>query len=246
MKKVATAVVTVLILFAGCSGGPLSGENSTAASTPEVNMSQPDNPKALAGNGSSSSVSGLDSATKLNATLYNGTTQGTMLIESNQTAGTTLYKLNASGYTTALYNTSEYAAFQNSTTGEVEYGEPGSIGSNTAFASFYYLGAGSEYADIMMWEPAGTAWVNDNAAFVYESDSLNESVLAGRQRFITDIQQENVESVDGRMMISPDGEIYAVNVDIKTADNNYGIRMTFRYDSMTNIKPSWVDESKAP
>jgi len=241
-------MVAAMLLLAGCSGGGTDGtptNNTTAAD--EMNMSQPSDPSELT-NLSSGEGDAFANATRIDATLFNGTEQLRLLTENDTAAGTQLLRINTStGGTTTLYSTGDYTALRNTTSGEVEYGGPGSnIGFGVGFLSVFILAGSAGYAGLVEWDAAGTTTVDGESAFVYESDSLNETAFDERQRLNDGFEQGDVQSTDGRMVIGPDGRIYSINVEIETADGTFGTDMSIGYDDITITKPGWVDESEAP
>jgi hypothetical protein len=253
MKKAATVLVAVMIVLAGCggSGGGTTSPTEDSSETPtlegEIDMEQPSDPSNL------STMAGEESdafanATQFNVTLYNGTSEDHLVRQIDRDSGRQLLDINSSEYGTGiLYNSSEYIAIRDTTTGEEAYGTPSSgVGFGLAFASLAILGTSVEYASLTDWEPAGTTTVNGEAAFVYESDSLNESAFDSGRIYTTDLEQADVQSVNSRMVISPEGQIHSIEVAFETQDGTYGTNMTVQYDDITISQPSWVNESRAP
>lgn len=249
MRKLTVVVVAAMILLAGCGGGGGSASPSeNATGTPagaDIDMSQPSSPTTLL---NESGTDALDNATEIDLTLYNGSEQVTLTSKNDTESGTRLLELSTpdSG-TTTVYTTSEYTAFRNSTTGEEEYGGPDSrVGSGVGFASAFLIGISSAYISTVQWEAAGTTTADGEGAFVYEADSLNQSMMDSEQGFNPPYEQDEVESVSGRLVIGPEGRIYDLSVEIEAPDGTYGTDMSIRYGDVSITKPDWVDESQAP
>ena len=81
---------------------------------------------------------------------------------------------------------------------------------------------------------------------MYESDSLNETGLNTGQGINYGFEQSEVQSVDGEMVISSEGQIHSTTIEIETQDGTYGGEMSAEYGDITLTKPAWVDESEAP
>lgn len=264
MRKAAVILTAMMILVAGCGGG---GGTATPTETPEPDDegtmtpdgdtpmdgdtdSQPNVSTALSNLSSSGSGSGtFGNAAEVDATLYNGSEQINLLIQNDTAANRTLIRLGSpSGGTNTLYSTSEFTALQNTTSGQVQYGEPnGNLGFGVAFAAVFIFAGSVAYAGIVEWEPAGTT---SDGSYVYEADSLNETALNQNddqsQSLTPGFDQSSVQSVDGRLVISSDGQLQSINVEIATADGTFGTDLTVSYDPVSVSQPGWVDESQAP
>lgn len=255
MRKLTVVVVAAMILLAGCSGGgggaASPSENGTGTPANEtgadISMSQPSSPSGLL-NESSGDGSTFDNATEIDLVLFNGTEQISLTSRNDTESGTSLLELSTpNGGTATVYTTSEYSAFRNSTTGEEEYGGPDSgVGGGVGFASAFLIFGASAYTQAVEWETAGTTTVDGEGAFVYEANSLNQSMTEDSQSLDPVYEEGEVDSVDGRLVIGPDGRIYDLNVEIEVPDGTYGTDMSVRYSDVSITKPDWVDESQAP
>lgn len=252
MRKLTVVLVAAMLLLAGCSGGGggAASPSENATGTPanesgaDIDMSQPSSPDGLL---NQSSGSGFDNATDIDLVLYNGTEQISLVSKNDTESGTKLLELTTpdSG-TRTVYTTSEYVAFRNSSNGEEEYGGPDSrVGSGVSFGSALLIFGATAYTDAVQWDAAGTTTVDGEGAFVYEADSLNQT-SEGQQGLNPAYEQDEVESVDGRLVIGPEGRIYDIRVEIEAPDGTYGTDMSVRYGDISITKPSWVDESQAP
>lgn len=258
MKKATVVLVAAMILLAGCSGGggtatPTdtetgNGDGTTTPGSADGTDSQPSAQEALSDLNSSSSSQPFANATEIEMTLFNGSDNVSLLIQNDSAAGTELIRLSSpSGGTQTFYNTTDYAALRNTTSGEVRYSEPGgNLGFGVAFASAFLLFGGLSYVGVVEWQQGGTTSIDGGSGFVYEADSLNETALSDQQNTDLGFQQGQVQSVDGRMVVSSEGRIQSITVEIETPDGTYGTDIALSYDPVTIQKPDWVDESQAP
>lgn len=259
MRKATVVLVAAMIVLAGCSGGggtatPTDGADDTedGTMTPGGDVGpQPSTEEVFSSLNSSSGGDPFGNATELDMTLYNGSDSTlTVLIQNNTDTGTQLTQFSSEGETLTLYSTSDYVAQRNSTSGEIQYGEPdGNIGFGVNFAAAFALFAGLSYISLVEWEPAGTTSVNGGTGYVYEATSLNETALnnQGNQQMINpSFEQSDVQSVSGQMVVTSDIQFQSLTVEIETPDGTYGTDLSLRYDPVTIDKPDWVDESQAP
>jgi hypothetical protein len=262
MRKATVVLVAAMIVLAGCSGGggtatPTDTENGDMNGTTTPGMgdgtaSQPNVSEALSSlNTSSDSNSELfANATELDMTIYNGSEEVGVLIQNDSAANTELVQLSTSAGTTTFYNTTDYAALRNTSSGEVRYGEPGgNIGFGVAFGAALFLFAGVSYVGIVEWEEAGTTTVDGETAFVYEADSLNQTAInssSDSDSFGPNFGDGSVDSVDGEMIISSSGQLQSLNVELMNSGERFGVDLTLSYDPVTIETPDWVDESQAP
>jgi len=252
MRKATVVVVAAMILLAGCSGGgggaASPGEESTTTlvnNTSEGDI-QSDSTSPLA---STATNSQLDNSTEVDMTLYNGSDQSDVLIRNDTANSREFVQLNSQSQSGSVYTTEDYVAARNGTTGEVEYGEPDSfVGSELEFAADLGALSGLFYIGTVEWEESGTTTVDGEEAIVYESDSLNETVLSQNEGSGTGFgfEQSEVQSVNGEFVVGQDGQVHSITVEIETPEGTYGIDMAFEYDDITVEKPDWVDESEAP
>jgi hypothetical protein len=262
MRKATVVLVAAMILLAGCSGGggtatPTDTETDTenggmdGTTTPGMNDGTADQPnvsEALQSLNTSDSDLFAD-ATAIEMTLYNGSQQTEVLIQNDSATNTELIRFSTpqSG-TLTYYNTTDYAALRNTSSGEVQYGAPGgNLGFGVGFGAALTLFAGLSYVSFVEWEQGGTTTVNGETAFVYEGDSLNQSALSSgdSQGFNPNFDQGSVDSVDGEMIINSDGQLQSINIDIRRSGERFGVDFSVNYDSVTIQTPDWVDESEA-
>lgn len=260
MKKATVVLVAAMILLAGCSGGggtatPTDTQGTETTDDGTMNgdgdVQQPNVSEALSSLNTSSDSDLFSNATELNMTFYNGSQQVGVLIQNDSATNTQLIRLSdPSSGTTTFYNTSDYAAVRNSSSGEVQYGEPGgNIGFGVAFGSALILISGVSFAGVVEWQQGGTTTVDGETAFVYEADSLNQTAVQQRnseQNFGTDIDGDNIDSVDGEMIIGQNGQLHSLNVELTRSDETFGVDLSIDYDPVTIEQPDWVDESQAP
>lgn len=262
MRKATVVLVAAMILLAGCSGGggtatPTDTESDTenggmdGTTTPGMNdgtTAQPNVSEAL----SSLNTSGSDlfaDATEIEMTLYNGSQQTEVLIQNDSATNTQLIRFSTpqSG-TLTYYNTTDYAALQNTSSGEIQYGEPGgNLGFGVGFGAALTLFAGLSFISTVEWQQGGTTTVDGDTAFVYEGDSLNQTAFSSNnsQSFSPSFDQGSVDSVDGEMIISADGQLQSLTVDITANGERFGVDFSVNYDSVNIQTPDWVDESEA-
>lgn len=254
MKKATVALVAVMVVLAGCSGGggtATQGTETTSDDTMDgnTNVEQPNVSEALSSLNTSDSEL-FANATSLDMTVYNGSEQTSVLIQNDSSANTELIQFSRQSTTTTFYNTTDYTALRNSSSGEIRYGEPGgNLGFGVAFGAAIFIFVGISYAGFVEWQEGGTTTVDGETAFVYEADSLNQTALnrntEGNQNFSPNFDQGSVDSVDGEMIISADGQLQSINIDIRRSGERYGVDFSVNYDPVTIEKPDWVDESEA-
>ncbi|WP_262179827.1 DUF7537 family lipoprotein [Haloarcula laminariae] len=255
MRKSTVIVVAALLLLAGCSGGDVSPTEPGTADGTETGTQIEGTPTAggdgaeSGGTGSLSTAGGdnlIDSATETNVTVFNGSDQTNVLIRNDTAAGRELVELTRPSGTTAVYSTADYVAARNGTTGDVQYGETNStVGVATNIKAGAAVIGGFLYTGFVEWTETGTTTVDGEDAVVYEGASLNESELSGNTTE-SGFARSDVQSVDGRAVVGPDGRIHSLTVTIETPEGTYGTEMAFRYDDITVSQPDWVDESRAP
>jgi len=198
---------------------------------------------------SSDSDSLFGNATTINATLYNGSETTTLGIRNDTSAGRSILTLAFPGQSgeTTYYETENFTAVRNTTSGEVRYGESdGNVGFDVTFASVFVLLASVSYVSLVEWEPAGQTTVNGHTAAVFEGDSLNQSAFDTTENMQVVFGPDEVESVDGRMVIGQDGTFYSLDVRITVSGETYGTDLSVGYEPVTVSQPGWVNESEAP
>ena len=252
MRKLTVVLVAAMILLAGCSGGgggaasPTedSEMNATATGTGNGNSTSSD----IAPQSAVSDNNPFSSATEIDGTWYNGSQQSSALIRNDTSNDRKLVEYtDESGTTSELYTTEDYVAVRNGTTGDVQYGGPDSfIGAGVGISGSFTAGGALFYVGVVEWEQTGTTTVDGEQATVYESDSLNETGLNTDRSISYGFDQSEVQSVDGEMVISSEGQIHSANIEIETQDGTYGGEMSVEYGDINLTKPAWVDESEAP
>lgn len=237
----------------GDSMGP-----ATETPTPETQTPGTPTPESDDGgdDSSQSSDSVLESAlsdepfmggTVVDGTTYNGSQQTSAVIRNDTANNRELVELtDESGTTSEVYTTADYIAARNGTTGNVTYGGPNSfVGSSVTFEATFTAFGPAFFVGLVEWEESGTTTVDGEEATVLESDTFNESAYeASGLNF--NFNSSDVQSTDGRIVVTSDGLIESATVEIETADGTYGGEMTVSYDDITLETPSWVDESEAP
>ena len=190
----------------------------------------------------------LEEATEIEGTTYNGTSEATAVIRNDTSNNRELIEYtDESGTTSEVYNTEDYVAYRNGTTGEVQYGGADSfVGGGVQFAAGFTALGPLFYVGLVEWEQTGTTTVDGEDALVYEGDSLNQTAFDEGQLTSGQFGQGEVQSVDGRIVVGSNGRVYSSNVEIETQDGTYGGDMSVSYDDITVTQPGWVDESQAP
>jgi len=186
-------------------------------------------------------------ATVFDGTTYNGSQQSSAVVRNDTANNRELIEYtDESGATSEVYSTEDYVAVRNGTTGEVEYGGNDSyIGSGIEFgAAFTALGP-VFFVSVVEWEQSGTTTVDGEQATVFESDSFNETGYT-ESGLNFNFESSDVQSTDGRIVITSDGLIKSIDIEIETTQGTYGGDLTVTYDDITIDKPGWVDESQAP
>ncbi|MUV90623.1 hypothetical protein GJ629_12535 [Halapricum sp. CBA1109] len=272
MRKLAAIMFAFMIVLAGCSGGgttatptdadggdaPDDEGEMDATPTPDgddgtdgdesddgTDTDQPDLRETLRNTGSGGP---LENATQVEFTLYNGTQQIDVLIRNDTSADRELIRLTrANGDTTTLYSTGDYAALRNTTTGQIRYGEPdGRIGTGLSFGASILIFGGLSYAGAVEWEAAGTTSVGGQDAAVFEADSLNRTAFENPDEGLNyGFEPDDVQSVDGRFVVTSEGGIRSISVDIVTGAGTFGTEISLTYEDVSVTKPDWVDESQA-
>ena len=217
--------------------------------TPDDSMDDTDGSQPAVSNvlSDSSDSDPFANATQIEMTLYNGSQQVDLLIQNDTDSNAQILQLSRDAGTTTLYQTSDYVATRNTTSGEVQYGEPdGNVGFGVSFASALFLFSGLSYASAVEWDEAGTTTVDGTNAFVYEADSLNQSFFENQQGFQATIESGSVQSVDARAVIKENGRIDSIEVLMETDRGTVGSSLVVSYDDISVEKPDWVDESQAP
>jgi len=263
MSRLAVVSVVLMVALAGCSTGSDGGNETSPESTATTELTEEGTTPSDDTNGEpgsqpnlSTALSNLDGedpfsdATSVEATLFNGSDQITILAQNDTDAERELIELSSSeGGTNSLYTTNDYRATRNTTTGETQYGQPdGNVGAGVGFGAAFGLFASLSYVGVVEWQEGGTTSVDGDTGYVYEADSLNETVFENQviENLNLGFEQSEVQSVDGRMVIDEGGQIRSVNVEIETPDGTYGTELSVEYDDITIDKPDWVDESEAP
>ncbi|MFB6188440.1 MAG: hypothetical protein ABEI57_01020 [Halapricum sp.] len=186
-------------------------------------------------------------ATQMEVSLINGSQNADILVKNDTDTQTQLIRFSqSSGGTLTLYTTPDYVAFRNTTSGEIRYGKPGgTVGTGVKFVAAFGILGGISYAGIVKWDKTGTTTIDGKSALVYESDSLNHTALNNKQNTDFGFDQNDVQSVDARMVVTRDGRIQSITVRIETSQTTVGSDLTVDYDDITITQPDWVDESKA-
>jgi len=186
-------------------------------------------------------------ATVVNGTAYNGSQQSSAVIRNETANNRQLFEYtDESGETSSVYATEDYVAVRNGSTGEVEYGGPDSgLGAFVAFEAMVTAYGPTLFVGVVEWEQTGTTTVDGEEALVFGSDSFNQTGYEEGDIQIT-FESDEVESTDGRMVITSDGQVTSVDIEIETVDGTYGGNISAEYDDITVTQPSWVDESQAP
>jgi len=245
MRKATIALVAVMVLLAGCSGGgggasptETAADGTTTSATP-MNATQTES--ASMGEQTESTPTDDDDST--DDSQSSDITPLSAVASSEVLANAKV----ADGTTSEVYTTEDYVAARNGSTGQVEYGEPDSfVGADVSFKAAFTAIGPFFYVGIVEWEQTGTTTVDGEEALVYESNSLNRTALNSKDNLNFNFEQDEVTSVDGRIVISSDGAIQSVTVEIEEQDGTYGGKMSLSYDDITVTQPSWVDESQAP
>lgn len=213
---------------------PAGGDNSESSDTTPLSAVLSDDP--------------LEEAREVDGTTYNGTSQATAVLRNDTSNNRELIEYtDESGTTSEVYTASDYVAYRNGATGEEQYGGPDStVGGSVQFEAAFTAIGPLFYTDLVEWEQTGTTTVNGEDALVYEGDSLNQTAFDGGQFGAGQIEQSEVQSVDGRIVVGSNGRVYSTNVEIETQDGTYGGDMSVNYDDITVTQPGWVDESQAP
>lgn len=212
-----------------------SGGQDDASSTSNTPLSAVESDDPFAG------------ATEFDGTAYNASQQTNALMINDTANDRELVELNRPSKGSAIvYTTNDYVAYRNTTTGTVRYGESdGAVGRRVVFRAAFTALTPVFYVDIVEWEQIGTTTVDGQDALVYGSSSFNETGYETASRRF-DFEPSDVRSTGGRMIISSDGRIHSVTVEIETTQGTYGGDLSVTYDDSTVDKPDWVDESQAP
>jgi hypothetical protein len=235
--------------------GPESTEDDSPSSDDDSQSTEDDSPSTendsvSADSSALSSASSEDlfeDATVVNGTWYNGTEETTAVIRNDTSNDRELTELTRpSGETGTVYTTDDYVAYRNGTTGDVQYGEPdGLVGTGVTFEAAFVAIGPLLYFNFIEWETSRTV-VDGQEAVVYQGESLNETAFTDTQNFDLGFEQGDVQSVDGEIVISSDGQIYSATIEIETGEGTYGGDLSVSYDDSTVTQPDWVDESQAP
>ena len=186
-------------------------------------------------------------ATSMEMTLYNGSQQTTLTFENDTDAGRERYEINTQSTDRTMYSTADFAAIRNDTSGDVQYGEPdGNLASGIELSAGFLFFGGFIYTGVLEWQPPTETTIDGENVYVIESNSLNETILNNNQNYELGFDQNDVQSVNGRIVVSTDGRIQSITAKITTSDGTYGSELTLGYGPVTISQPSWVDESQAP
>ncbi|MBX0305047.1 DUF7537 family lipoprotein [Haloarcula salinisoli] len=250
MRKIATILVVLTVLLAGCNTGGTGG-TPTATGTADSNESAPTM------EGSINDLDGVENGEVTNVSSLLDTFYGEGLSgyvdfdfsaeekNSGYTVGyrndtkSQLYEISTTNQSgkTIYYVHNGTDAKRNTTTGETTYGEQ-------RFASFV-LFVPSIYVstfEVMEWETAGTTTVDGEPRYVLESSSINDTA-AERQN--SSFRSSNT-TVDARVTVDSDGIIRSGQMNISTTEDS--ATMTFTLDtseSITVTQPDWYDEAEA-
>ena len=226
-----------------------------ATETPAPGTPAPGTPTPDDDDSSQSGIDPIESAvsdepfagvTVVDGTTYNGSQQTSAVI-SNDTANERelVEYTDESGTTSEVYTTADYIAVRNGTTGEVTYGGSDSlVGSSVSFRASSTAYGAAFFIGIVEWEQTGTTTIDGEEATVFESDRFNQTVYE-QSRLQFGFESQDVQSTDGRIVVTSDGRFKSVTVQIETENGTYGGDMSVRYDDITLDKPSWVDESQS-
>jgi len=188
----------------------------------------------------------LMGSTVVDGATYNGSQQASAVIRNDTANNRELIEFtDESGTTSEVYTTADYIAVRNGTTGEVTYGGSDSlVGSSVSFRASSTAYGAAFFIGIVEWEQTGTTTIDGEEATVFESDRFNQTVYE-QSRLQFGFESQDVQSTDGRIVVTSDGRFKSVTVQIETENGTYGGDMSVRYDDITLDKPSWVDESQS-
>jgi len=250
MRKIATVLVVLTVLLAGCNTVGTGG-TPTATGTADANESSPTmagsiNDLAGVENGTVTNISalletfsndGLSGYADLDFSVETDNGGYTVGYRNDTTAQ--LYEFSTANQSgkTITYVHNGTGAERNTTTGEVTYGEQ----PYADFVLFYptvFLGV----SEVMEWETAGTTTVDGEPRYVLESNSINDTAA---QDTGYNIRSSNT-TVDARLTVDSDGIIRGGEYTVTTEDQT--VDMTFSLDtseSITVSQPDWYDEDEA-
>lgn len=267
MRYLATALVVLMVLVAGCNtadtgtptpeattangtatpsttgpGGASTNATVDASAVPGVEGSELTNPSALLGAFSRSLTTG---PVDFETSYQTGNTGENVNIDlftfqlRNDTQQQE-YVLNSSDRQVSYYVDGESAAVRNDTTGEVRYSNQTNALRSEATGTGIYAVVSISAINALEWEATGTTTVHGEQHYVLESTGINQTALEQ-----SSLSADGVTSTDGRLVVGTDGIIHdgTVNIDGETAVSvSFSTRTG---DSIAVDAPSWYDESAA-
>jgi hypothetical protein len=226
---------------------PMDGGDQTPTDGDDGTDDQDSAPNAREALSNFSSSDPFSEARSIEMTLINGSQRTSVSIKNNTNTGQELIQVDSPDTETTLYSTEDYAAIRNFTSGETIYEAPD--GRNATgiklSAGFLFLG-GFIFTGFVEWDesPSQTT-IDGESVYVIEGNSLNESAF-DNPNLNTGFDPSDVQSVDGRFVITTDGQIRSIDVEITTPSETYRSELSISPDQPSITKPSWVDESQAP
>lgn len=246
MRYVATVLVALMLVFAGCNTGGSGTPTPTATATnqsvdasavPGANATHLRNPSAVV----SATSQALSRPVELNVSI-----DAPAISEQFHYLGDgeqQLYEISdAQGVTKTYYVDGDSAAVRNATTGEVRYGNGTSAIAARANRNLAVAATAINPLQYLEWEATGTTTVDGTTHYVFEADSINATALDDPALTIS---PENVTTASGRLVVGTDGIAHEGRVSIETDETR---AVEFTLDTRTDVEmtaPSWYDESQA-
>ncbi len=251
MRKIATVLVVLTVLLAGCNTGGTGGTPTATETAAESNESTPTMESSIndltgVENGEVTNISAL--LDRFNEDGLSGHVDFDFSVESKNSGYTVGYQndtesqlyevstANQSGET-IYYVTNGTDAKRNTTTGETTYGEQ-RYASSVLFIPGIYL----SIIEVIEWETAGTTTVDGEPRYVLESSSINDTAAENNDLNLN----SSSTTVDARLTVDSDGMIRSGDIDLSTEEDSAMI--TFSLDTSEGItvsQPDWYDEDEA-
>jgi len=247
MRKIATVLVVLTVLLAGCNTGGGGGtptatateadQSVDASAVPGANATHLQNVSAVV----TPTLEALSGNAELNVSIETGSESGSLYYVNDTEQQ--LYELgNSDGPTEVYYVDGERAAVRNATTGEVRYSNATSNVASEARFSLLFASFSIGAVEYLHWEATGTTTVDGETHYVFEADSPNMTAM---DQTGSTISPDNVTGASGRLVVGTDGVLHEGRVSIEAAETT---TTRFSLDTSGDVDvtpPSWYDESQA-